>query len=1260
MRRQVRKPLYLYKHRYDQEISPRRRKKDDASTKIIRKTFALLLKMDGMLIRFTNVIEKDPTSLVKDDLIFEKWKKASKMKEWLEEKKSEFDISKIDEGIKKLTDQLFEKIDFLIKFNYAEYKEPTKPLIIKSLTSFTSLTLLKAFELNPKNRTAQNMNVIETIKNRQAKEKTLDDSVISLLKDNVTAAEILKFSEKYFMRGFTIAWGLNAFNNLFAGLISNKTRCCVIDYINQLFKRGTPDFWHYTRKTIACGTDFQSMLRIFFFELVGQTLEYCITSRNDKELCILLESMKWSYSASDFIPLKKSYILEKLSPKFDCYLTSLWKYTETNTSVDKIKQKLQLILISTYDFIVMRVILRACKEKEKAVEAETTRKRIKLERYSSTIDDKVADMILKELLVVVFQEIEKKVQYNKTKPKDAKASSPMLSFCLLSIVVKICNFIYSSLEQQAKLKDIFQETWLTVLLDSLYTLDIESQYLAIKCLRFLLKLVPGKVMAASKAFISQNKEKYATLATEIENPFICIIVHYLLPSVGIKKQSESHKTAINEALLVINQLLKDDPSADGVSLGIKQGFTKWILQTVEKITPEQIKGKDTLTFDCILSLLGAVFKGLNPRTKGYYTKTGQKAEIVDSRAVIGKIYIYLEREDNEKQSGAWQSITKVKENKFIPRDDKLDFVSSIKLEEGLGILGILEKIILVDNIPAMRKAKIGKVFSVILDQREDIAKEYFAQKSQLETLLKLASVSPILKYSKCKNIVEQAIDYLPEEAEPVPQPDKKITFLKKEGEQILISDGNETYKFDIELDMSLKPGSFEIVNYDPEHANEKSKTQLAFLPKQVENIKAELYAGIIICIGEKPMLDVNPEVMLVLIKDNNNLFTKLMGCEISPLRRDEGRRRSDSGDDSGNDSPNIFSLEKNGRDNEVFKMRKQAVMECLSESKKKGDGKYKGFLQDSLGYSARHAIISVLNQNKERLKTVPKDFLVKLFECLQLVFVEADYLEKGFKTNKLMSSVVEILDILTLHPDINSQFFLFVDKISESITKEKLGSYHLFKLDSAGPIRMYFPFIQGFFQRILKKSGSQFISCKEFPSIMVLIDSIKKNPKGEILNVYQAFGMVIDILKCCEENFNDPNTPDYLSKILSSEIIKYCADYTDRNSESRLYTQIHAIKVKSDSLLEKALKTYRNATIKGEFSKHTRMEQKVQTLSTLPDLTTAYSLFYQKKNRCQQSNRTKEIAIKPLCLTGYNIPIDPKRETNYSIEKNGKYHSIIR
>ena len=1236
----------------DQEISPRRRKKDEASTKLIRRTFAILLKMDGMLIRFLNIIEKDPSSLVKDNIIYEKWRKASKIKDWLEEKKSEFDISKIDEGIKKISDQLFDKVEFLRKFHYSQYKEPTKPVTVKGLSSFTSLTLLKAFEFNPKNRTVENMNVIKTIKNRQAKEKTLDDSVITLLKDDVTAAEIQKFSEKYYSRGFTIAWALCTFNKIFAGLTSNKTKCCIIDYINQFFKRGTPDFWHYTRKTYACGTDFQEMLRTFFFGIVGQTLDYCITTKSDKELCILLESLKWNYSASDFNPLKRSYILERLSPKYECYLTSLWKYEETGMSSDNIKKKVQLMLISTYDFIVMRVILRACQEGEKAVEVESTRKQIKLERYSSTIDDNVANSILKELLNVIFQEIDKKVQYNKTKPKDKKDPLGIISYSLLSIVTKICNFINNSLEQQARMKDVFQEPWIIILIDSLEYMDIESQYLALKCLQILLKLVPSKIMAASKTFLNEKKEKYAALACEIENPFACIVIFYTISMVSMTKTQDFHSTAFNEALSLINQFIKEDPSINGVASGIKPALLKWIIQTVEKVTLEQIKDIKIQTIDCVISIMGGVFKGLKPRTKGYYTKTGQNAEIVDSQCVPGKLYIYLEKDKNETQTKAWQSITKIKKTKFIPKDDKIDVISELKLEEGLNILGCLEKIVLFDDCPAMRKAKIGKIFSIILDQREDIAKEYLA-KGKLYTLLKLASVSPKIKYCKSKNMVELLINYLPEVVEEVAQPIKKITLLKKENDQILISDEKETFKFDCQFDINLKEGSFEIVNYDPEHTNEKSKTQIAFLSQKPDKIMPELYAGII-CTRDSAMVEFPPDAMLILIRDRENIFAGLMGNGQAGPQAILEEERGPSYDDS-----DMFSLERNQRDDDVSKKRKEAVKKCIENSKEDCKRKLKEVLQDSLGFSARHAILSVLCHNKEKLKNIPKDFLVQIFECLQMLFVEADYLEKGFMTNKMMSLIVELADNIALHPDFNSQFFLFVDKISTAITKEKLSSYKLFNLDSAEPIKFYFQFILSFFKRLLQNSGAQFISCKEFPSIMVLIDSIRSNPRGEILNVYHAFGMLIDILRCCEQNLNSPNTPEYLSRILTSSIIKYCGDYTDRSTESRLYTQIHAVKALSDTLLGRALKMFKNATIKGEFSRHTRMEQKVLSLTSLPDFTTAYKLYYQKKNRYQQSNSTKEIEIKPFCLTGYNIPIEPRKECTYEIERNGKSSILI-
>jgi hypothetical protein len=71
------------------------------------------------------------------------------------------------------------------------------------------------------------------------------------------------------------------------------------------------------------------------------------------------------------------------------------------------------------------------------------------------------------------------------------------------------------------------------------------------------------------------------------------------------------------------------------------------------------------------------------------------------------------------------------------------------------------------------------------------------------------------------------------------------------------------------------------------------------------------------------------------------------------------------------------------------------------------------------------------------------------------------------------------------------------------------------------------------------------------------------------------------------------------------------------------------------------------------------MEQKVLSLTSLPDFTTAYKLFYQKKNRYQQSNSTKEIEVKPFCLTGYNIPIEPRKECTYEIERNGKSSILI-
>lgn len=1227
--------------------------KDEASTKIIKRTFALLLKMEGLLSRFFNLIEVEPASAVCDEQIYPKWQKANKMRDWLEEKKSEFEITKIDEGIQKITEQLFEKIELLMKFSYAESKESAKVITARGSSSISEVTLLRAFSMNPKNKSVDDLNVVENMKKRIGQGKSLDDSVITLLKDNVTAAEIWKYSEKYYERGFTLAWALNLLNKNFSGLVSSKMKCSVMESIMKLFKRGTPEYWHYSWKTNACGLDIQSILRGLFFDIIAQTLEYCVTSGNDTEIMVMLDSLKWKYTARDFTPLKGTLILEKLSPRYDCYVTSHWKFVETGMSIDSTKQKLQLMLISTFDFIVMRVILRACKEKEKEKDKQLDLEEvtIKLERYASKIDENVANSILKELLTVIFNEIQQAIKYNSQKPKDAPLSPPMLSFSLLAIVVKICNFMQNTSEQQSRIKEVFQEDWIIILLDTLQWLDIETQYSAIKCLQYLLKLIPEKVFTASEIFVSMNVEKYDSLLVEFGSPFVCIMISYLLPRINIRKLAQATSTV--EAVLAVDSLFPE----------IHENLLPLIIANLRKTSPEKLSESNSLSFDCILALIGGVFKGLSPRTKGNYTKTGQIAEIADSTSVPEKIYIMLQKENAEenKQSGAWQSLTKVKATKFIPRDDKLAIVSSLNPEEGVELLNLLDKLILTEKIWAIRKARIAKVFSVILDQREDIAQAYLLQ-TQLKVLLGFASIPPTFKYSKCKTIVEQMILYLPEEkkVEKV-EKENKFVYLGIEGEQFVFTDGKETYKFDCEFYLCPKPGPIEIVEYDPDHVTENSKNQIAFMKKYIPNFKQQLYSGIFTLDPNALGEDFQPNVFISVIKDRNDLFVDLM-------KEEEKKRESIIGPapevrnppaNMEEDTSDIFKLEKNQKQDGIITFRKSAFNQCFKESKLNCDGKINEIFQDSIGFSCRHAVLSVLRNNKEQLKAMPKELLGQLFECLQLLFIEADYLEKGYRTNLFMSPILEIMDALSLHPEINSQFFLFIDKISQAIAKEQVTSYKLFTISSDKPIRMYFPFIHIFFRKLLQLTGSQFLLYDAFPSIMVLLDSIRNNPGGDITNVYCAFGMVVDILKCCEQNINNPRFPDIFSKILSSSIIKYCGSRTDRLNDSRLYTQILAIKIQANNLFEKALKLFKNSYIEGEFGKFAKMEQKVITIATLPDLSIVYGLYFQKKNRKSQETRQKDILIAPFCKTGYNIAVNPKRECIYSAKLQKNKGNII-
>ena len=1207
--------------------------------------------MDGLLSRLFNLIELEPSSAACDDQIYAKWKKSNKMRDWVEEKRSEFEITKIDEGIQALTQQFIEKTELLKKFSYAESKESQKVITSRGSTNISDVTLLRAFSMNPKNKSVDGLSAAENVKKRINQGKDLDDSVITLLKNNVTAAEIWKYSEKYYERGFTLAWALNLLNINFSGLVSSRIKCSVMESIMKLFKRGTSEYWHYSWKTIACGQDIQSLLRGFFFDIIAQTLEYCITTKNDAELLVMLDSLKWKYTATDFMPLKGSQILEKLSPRYDCYITSHWKLCETGMSFDAAKQKLQLMLISTFDFIVMRVILRACKEKDKEKDKQVELEEIslKLERYASKIDENVANSILKELLTVIFNEIQQSIEYNKTKAKDAPASPQMLSFSLLAIVVKICNFIQNATEQQSRI-EVFQDSWVIILLDTLQWLDIETQYSAIKCLQFLLKLTPEKVLMASEVYVSQNKEKYESLLAEIENPFVCIMISYMLPKINIRKLSQATSTI--EAIIAVNSIF---PLIEDLLFPL-------IMSILRKTPPEKLRESNPLTFDCIIALIGGMFKGLNPRTSGYYTKTGQIAEIADNTSVPGKIYIMLqkEKEEENKQSGAWQSLTKVKATKFIPREDKLNILSLLQAEQGIEILSLLEKIILTEKITALRKARIAKVFSAILDQREDIAQAYLAQ-SQLKVLLGFASIPPTFKYSKSKTIVEQMILYLPEEKKIEPkEPERKFVYLGIEGEQFVFTDGKETYKFGCEFYIGPKAGPIQVVNYDPDRATENSKNQIAFMKKHIPGFKQQLYSGIFTLDPNAMGEDFQPNVFIAVIQDKNDLFVEIMKKEeelMNLVPQPEVRAQVLNVEEDIND---IFALEKKQNKEELITFRKAEFNKCFNESKLKCDGKINEIFEDLVGFACRRAILSVLKNNKDKLKTMPKELLGQLFESLQLLYIEADYLEKGHNTNLFMSPIAEILDALSLHPEINSQFFLFIDKISQAISKDQITSYKLFTISSDKPVKMYFPFIHGFFSKLLHLAGPQLFLYDAFPSIMVLLDSIRNNPGGDITNVYCALGMVVDILKCCEQNINNPRFPEVFSKILSSNIIKYIHERVDRMNDSRIYTQILAINMAANNLFEKALKIFKNSQIEGEYSKFARMAQKILMLTTLPDLSFAYKLFFQKRYRYDQDTRTKDVLNNPLYKTGYSIAIHPKRECTYSVSlrKNNGIHIL--
>ena len=801
---------------------------DLQAEEIVRATFALLLKMTDSLASWKLVYEASEKQEAAFGKLVALWGAASRMKIWfVEQKKVASDKYKEEEWdriIKGIAKTVQDKVSLLLLFRSPEIAEKESRKTQKTVTLVRTESIdaprrrMSEAEL-VKSRLEKWKNLLIAKTDEESKEVSLTSSTLKILQTaSIPCASLVSYLESYYLRGLAIYGALTIFQRASSYVRSKKIRADVIAWVSSVFKSDSAANWHYSQKTISCGTPFQYMLRYVFFNLISQILEYIIQTKNPSEFECLMDALKWNYTASDHVFIKDCRLFPCLrSEHRKCFVASLWGQPLDSNSEPE-------ALLDAFEYIAIKIVTRALAQPTPAdrkgsgsSEEPTMEAMPRLEKSVSSLDESSAARLMDAIMRIIFDEVkraaesyekgvgvepkiveeyealqkmdakkvndDKSKDWNKLRKDFADAAKGVYSqqFCvrLLQLLYRIFVAIQEDATMKSRVNLIIEDSYMLSLLRLLFIGSTQQQYLVLQILPLLVQVSPENIESACRTMLEDPKlhERFTSSCT-----LDLMLLYAMKNSERIwsnsQQRAQGNYALYKGAVSFLRGLIRKNKDLGAVMAGLAKTYVFGTKDEMAKL-PKNCRGR--VFIELIISVFGGDFLGLTKGAKGLAKErnkysvvafVGEKVEDKDKKI---KVYewdfkprvhkeIMLHLVDEEGGSGE-SSITTLPISEFTLTEDEMP-LSDLLLTQGVSKENLMARIVpIICEDPTTGSNAIVRTLGVkamrmargIIGQNKEICQALF-KKEIVEKLLAQALKVPAIGSHNSALSTEMAIE----------------------------------------------------------------------------------------------------------------------------------------------------------------------------------------------------------------------------------------------------------------------------------------------------------------------------------------------------------------------------------------------------------------------------------------------------------------------------------------------------------------------
>ncbi|CDW82480.1 hect e3 ubiquitin [Stylonychia lemnae] len=236
-------------------------------------------------------------------------------------------------------------------------------------------------------------------------------SILACLQTPISTQRIKKQVENVFLSSTKRIAGLKLLSQLFSLKIKREIREDQINWFTSSLRYNKNQLTHYLDDLKGCGDTLDELARENFFSIINNLIKILKESDSNQEINVILNALKWKYTARDHGFLRSIDIFRVLhegNGEKQNKLKKLWGMNYKSQVVTKESEKdLARDVLETFElFYVLTVGRTVRQEKNAQLKIKTSGTNVPtLTKAQSLVDENVSEYLIAQSFAVIFQEL---------------------------------------------------------------------------------------------------------------------------------------------------------------------------------------------------------------------------------------------------------------------------------------------------------------------------------------------------------------------------------------------------------------------------------------------------------------------------------------------------------------------------------------------------------------------------------------------------------------------------------------------------------------------------------------------------------------------------------------------------------------------------------------------------------------------------------------------------------------------------------------